>query len=97
MTEYGAPITTSETYCRDTARKATHSVLSAKPGLQGGREGPRSQLGQRAKGILRLLSRGQKLHQWGPTTCHPPYYSSDHSLTRQASTLRVRSCRFMMG
>lgn len=39
MTEYGAPITTSETYCRDTAGKATHSVLmSGKPGLQGGRE-----------------------------------------------------------
>lgn len=39
MTEYGAPITTSETYCRDTAGKATHSVLmSGKPGLQGGRD-----------------------------------------------------------
>lgn len=29
MTEYGAPITTSETYCRDTARKATqHTQFS---------------------------------------------------------------------
>lgn len=68
MTEYGAPITTSETYYRDTASKATHSVLiSGKPG----RKRPQgSQLGQGyvagvrgAKGILRLLSRGKKLYQ----------------------------------
>lgn len=64
--------------------------------------------GQWAKGILRLRSRVKKLYQQGPATLHPPHRQVDapalaqgntapSPLTRQASTLRVRSCRFMMG
>lgn len=77
MTEYGAPITTSETYCRDTAGKATHSVLvSGKPGLQGGREGPGSQLGQgniagpAGEGNPQTPQEGTETVPMGPS--HPP-------------------------
>lgn len=63
MTEYGAPITTSETYCRDTASEAPHSVLiPGEPGLVGGRSGPGEPAGvgqhgwgQWTKGTPRLL------------------------------------------
>lgn len=93
MTEYGAPITTSETYCRNTA--TAHSVLvPGELGLEGGRRGPGewgSMAGAgRERGPPGLLSMGKE-------TVPNRLALAPSPLTRQASTLRVRSCRFMMG
>lgn len=47
VTEYGAPMTTSETYCRNTASGGTPSVLlSGELGLEGGTRGPGEPAGQ---------------------------------------------------